>query len=105
MIDRIYIPSYGRPNKQITWNNLSDKWKEKTTIVVDESEYNEYSSLYPSVLSLPKGMKGIAPIREWIVKQATEEKISMLDDDLNFVYTRREDEDVQKNRKCNDDDM
>tara|TARA_B100000424_G_scaffold103811_1_gene78190 strand:+ start:3796 stop:4602 length:807 start_codon:yes stop_codon:yes gene_type:complete len=105
MIDRIYIPSYGRPNKQITWNNLSDKWKEKTTIVVDESEYNEYSSLYPSVLSLPKGMKGIAPIREWIVKQATEEKISMLDDDLNFVYTRREDEDGQTNRKCNDDDM
>ena len=82
-MDRIYIPSYGRANKQITWNNLPDKWKEKTTIVVDESEYNEYSSLYPSVLSLPKGMKGIAPIREWIVKQATEEKISMLDDDLN----------------------
>ena len=86
-MDRIYIPSYGRANKQITWNNLPDKWKEKTTIVVDESEYNEYSSLYPSVLSLPKGMKGIAPIREWIVKQATEEKISMKND-LNFVYKK-----------------
>ena len=74
-MDRIYIPSYGRgPNKQITWNNLPDKWKEKTTIVVDESEYNEYSSLYPSVLSLLKGMKGIAPIREWIVKQQQKKK-------------------------------
>ena len=75
MIDKIYIPTIGRNDRQITWNNLSDKWKEKTIIVVDESEYNEYSSLYPSVLSLPKGMKGIAPIREWIVKQATEEKM------------------------------
>ena len=92
MIDRIYIPSYGRANKQITWDNLPEKWKERTTIVVDASEVKEYSSLYPNVLSSPKGMKGIAPIREWIVKQATEEKISMLDDDLNFVYTRREDE-------------
>ena len=76
-MDRIYIPSSFhllvikdvlKTNKQITWNNLPDKWKEKTTIVVDESEHKEYSSLYPSVLSLPKGMKGIAPIREWIVK-------------------------------------
>ena len=30
MIDVIYIPTYGRVGQQKTYDNLPDKWKEKT---------------------------------------------------------------------------
>ena len=86
MIDRIYIPTIGRCDKQITWQNLPQKYKNITTLVVNFEDKEKYDK--PTLL-LPKGIKGIASIREWVVKQAKEEKICMLDDDLNFVYTKK----------------
>ena len=38
MIDKIYIPTIGRNDRQITWNNLPQKWKDKTVLVVDSSD-------------------------------------------------------------------
>ena len=34
MIDRIYIPTLGRHDNQITYNSLSAKWKKIVTMVV-----------------------------------------------------------------------
>ena len=38
MIDVIYIPTYGRVGQQKTYDNLPDKWKEKTYLVVSPDE-------------------------------------------------------------------
>ena len=102
MIDKIYIPTCGRSDRQITWNNLPQKWKDKTVLVVDSTEVNKYDK---PILSIPEGMKGIASIREWIVKQTQEEKICMFDDDLDLVYTRKTDESGPTNKKLNDDEV
>ena len=102
MIDKIYIPTVGRGDKQITWENLPQKWRDITTLVVNHEDKDKYDK--PTLL-LPKGVKGIASVREWIVKQAKEQKICMLDDDLNFVYTKKTDEVGQTNRKLNEDDF
>ena len=29
MIDKIYIPTLGRPNEQVTWDNLPEPLREK----------------------------------------------------------------------------
>ena len=102
MIDRIYIPTIGRSDRQITWNNLSQKWKDKTVLVIDSSEENMYNE---PTITIPKEVKGIASTREWIVKQAKEEKICMFDDDLDLVYTRTSEETGATNRKLNDDEL
>ena len=76
MINKIYIPTVGRCDKQITWENLPQKWKDITTLVVNHEDKDKYDK---PTLSLPESIKGIASVREWIVKQAKEEKICMLD--------------------------
>jgi len=102
MIDKIYIPTVGRSDRQITWKNLPQKWKEKTVLVVDAADSDKYNM---PIITIPEGMKGIASIREWIVKQSQEEKICMFDDDLDLVYTRTSNETGQTNRKLNDNEI
>ena len=36
MIDRIYIPTLGRPNEQVTWDNLPTELKEKVWFVIHQ---------------------------------------------------------------------
>ena len=60
MIDRIYIPTIGRSDRQITWNNLSQKWKDKTVLVIDSSEENMYNE---PTITIPKEVKGIEKIQ------------------------------------------
>ena len=36
MIDKIYIPTFRRPNNQMTFDNLPDEYKEKVVMVVQE---------------------------------------------------------------------
>ena len=38
MIDRIYIPTLGRPNEQVTWDNLPTELKKKVWFVIHEKE-------------------------------------------------------------------
>ena len=90
MLNRIFILTYGRSNKQITWNNLPDVWKQKTFLVVQDREKHLYDS-YPIVV-LPEHIQTLAPTREWIVKQNLDKRFAVLDDDLSFYRTRMEDE-------------
>ena len=39
---KIYIPTLGRVEKQITFDNLPDKYKEKVVLVVQEHERSQY---------------------------------------------------------------
>ncbi len=90
---KIFIPTKGRRNNQLTMRNLPPALRERTTIVCPEKEAfwlrQDFSSA--TMLAQPDPNMGIALKREWILKNCEAEKIVMLDDDLRFA-TRRTDE-------------
>lgn len=86
---QIFIPTYGRSDYQVTWDNLPHAVKFSTKLVVQERERHKYEK-YPTVV-LPPEIQSIGPTRQWILDHATDSYIIMLDDDLDFA-TRREDE-------------
>lgn len=78
---RIYIPTFGRADKQITIQNLPPRYVEKTWFVIRESEVDAFSH-YPRVIVCPK--KGVPAARQTIIEY--EEEIAfMFDDDLKFA--------------------
>lgn len=87
MIEKIYIPSRQRSEKQITWQEIPEKWKDKTVILVDKDQEESYSGKGFNLQVLPEEIKGIHKIHEWIVLHSREmgyKKIVELDDDLKF---------------------
>ena len=108
MIAYIYIPTLGRWEKQITYNNLPEEWKEKTTLVVQHHEKEQYIDLYgdDSVFVLPSHIETIAPTREWIVKYlGGKSYFCMFDDDINFYRTRMEGEEGPSKSLMTDKDF
>jgi len=67
MIEHIIIPTLGRMDKQVTYNNLPKKYQDKVTFVVQAHEFEEMRERYGSaVIGLPDNISRIAPTREWI---------------------------------------
>jgi hypothetical protein len=86
MFKHFIIPTLGRINKQVTYNNLPQKYKDITSFVVQDHEYDEMNKLYPGkVLRLPVQINRIAPTREWIFNKFRTCRHFVFDDDLNFV--------------------
>jgi len=86
MIKHIIIPTLGRMDKQITYNNLPEKYQSIVSFVVQDHEYDEMHSRYPGkVLRLPKEIDRIAPTREWIFNEFKDTRHMVFDDDLDFV--------------------
>lgn len=88
---RLFIPTFGRVQKQITWNALPPQWRERTTLVCTAKEAGqlEYFDRVPKsqLLIQPERITTIAVKRQFIVEHAAEtgpESILMLDDDLQF---------------------
>lgn len=86
----IYIPSLGRADKLASKMNtvweLPRSWLSKTALVVVASEAEAYRRAlkFPEVRIMVSDASGIAETRLWISKNATDEKILMLDDDIKF---------------------
>lgn len=86
MIENIIIPTLGRMDKQITYNNLPKKYQDKVTFVVQAHELEEMRERYGSaVVGLPDSITRIAPTREWIFNTYRESRHMVFDDDLDFV--------------------
>lgn len=83
---KIFIPTMGRPNKQVTYDNLPPALQMNTTLVVPLDEVRFYMAQTKAyVIGCPE--KGIAPTRDWIMQYAKNTeigKIVMLDDDIKF---------------------
>jgi hypothetical protein len=79
---KIYIPTRGRWNKQITHNALTPKLKEQTVLVTDKDQ--EPPPNLP-VEFVPETVKGIAATRQYIVENCPERYMVMLDDDLRLA--------------------
>ena len=97
-MDRLYIPTYDRVGKQLAFDSLPNKWKDKAILVVHPDEVHEG---YPT-LSCPVQGTGIAPVREWIAQHGQGTRYGVIDDDIEFLYTRKEDEEGPSNIKLDD---
>ena len=98
MIEQLYIPTYKRQSSQLTFDGLPSKWKDKTVLVVHPEEVHKD---YPT-LSCPIQGTGIAPVRKWIAEHGQGKRYAVIDDDISFIYTRRENEEGSSNRKLTD---
>ena len=84
----IFIPSSGRAHIQLTWNSLPEVLRKKTTLVVPNSQLQEYTRKgFPAIAD--PGVPRIGVVRQWIAEHAREDFV-MLDDDLTF-FMRRQD--------------
>jgi len=88
MIDNIYILTVNRPDNQITFNNLSEKYQKKVVMVVQAWEREKYS--YPcEYLVLPEDYHFtdylcLPKTRRLVMEVAQNQKYCMFDDDLKF---------------------
>ena len=81
----IYIPTYRRTGRQITWGFLPKSVREHTTLVCPADEADALRRATGGrVLVQPPHVKTIAAKRQWIVDQCDTEQLCMLDDDLRF---------------------
>jgi hypothetical protein len=90
VIERIYIPTIRRANKQFTFEDLPKELQQKVVMVIDSSERSQYE--YPcEYLELPKEIIGqwtqLSQTRKFIHHHAGNIKYAMIDDDL-IVYKR-----------------
>jgi len=87
----IFIPTLGRPEKQVTLSKIPAAWLNKTHLVVQAHEYDQYHA-YDNVIKLPEDIIRIEPTRAWLLKNAKQltgdSKMLMLDDDLHFNVRR-----------------
>jgi hypothetical protein len=81
---KLFIPTYKRVNKQRTWENLPDAIKEITYLVCPQSEAKLHEAAGRQVFAAPNSVKGIAKTRQWILENADDDQILMLDDDQSF---------------------
>ena len=90
----IFIPTYGRHDRQHTFNHLPPSVQGRTLLVVQDREKHLYEDFPAEILVLPKKIKTISPARQWIMEYARDvgfKKICMLDDDLRFDFRRMDD--------------
>ena len=85
---KIVIPSYRRPD-----NCLTAKLLRRAVIAVHKNEIEEYRKHNQNeILEMPDELaeKGMAVIRNWILDNAGDEEILMIDDDIKyFLYFER----------------
>ena len=107
-IDRIYVPTYKRMNRQRTWEFLPERWKDRAFLVVTEEERPIHEAAGRQTIVSPVQGTGLAPVRKWIAEHAAEEGIryGVLDDDFTYVvYTPYEKpESGPWNRRVTDDE-
>jgi hypothetical protein len=79
---KIYIPTLGRSNNQITFDNLPKFLQDKTTLVVQPHEKDLYNN-YP-IMVLPEDWIGISRTRKYIIDNAGNNIFGMMDDDIKL---------------------
>ena len=79
---KIYIPTLGRSDKQITFSHLPKFLQDKTTLVVQPHEKHLYDN-YP-IMVLPKDWMGISRTRKYIIDNAGNNIFGIMDDDIEL---------------------
>lgn len=88
---QIFIPTFGRSENQVTWNNLPPNVQKHTRLVVQTKEalanVKAYDSHGAGMILLPEWITSISPTRQYLV-DSFGPYILMLDDDLDFAVRR-----------------
>lgn len=88
---QIYIPTFGRSDNQVTWDNLPHTLKFDTQLVIQARETHKYDfQKYPTLI-LPYDITTIGPTRQYLVEHCGSKHFLMLDDDLDFAVRRTDD--------------
>lgn len=91
----VYIPTYQRTDRQLTWNSISETWRANTLLVADADEGAVLREAGYPVLVHPPEIDNIASKRQWIFDwhwmNRNEPYAVMFDDDLRF-HKRRDDD-------------
>lgn len=87
----IYIPTMRRPRLQYTLSELKNESPHPITLVVPQEELWDYRDAHDSILAVPSEVRGIAATRQFIMEQAEDEHVLMMDDDLTFAVRRYDD--------------
>ena len=84
----ILICTYGRCQKQVTWDSLPESIQAKTTLVVQHRERELYQG-FPTLV-LPPHILTLPDTRQWLTDNAVikDDKVIQLDDDLVFARRR-----------------
>ena len=83
----VYIPTLGRVDNQITYDNMPE-WIQKTTyFVIQPKEEASFREHWPesNILVLPENDYGICNTRKWILDNAGDDAYWMVDDDMLFT--------------------
>lgn len=80
----IYIHTSGRPDAQETLNWIPPTWIDKVRLVVQKREEKAYSKYPLPLVVLPDKIRTLSPTRQWLIDNAEERYIVMMDDDLTF---------------------
>lgn len=86
---KIFIPTRGRLDRQITYDRLSPEMRAVTWLVAPPDEVEGHERARRQVIARP--VSGIANVRQWIVENCGQSVVIMLDDDLTFYTWQRED--------------
>lgn len=93
------ILTRGRVDRQITYDNLPQKWKDQTTFVVQQGEEALHKYMYPerNLLVLPKVISNLHQTRQYLLDNVHRGKVVEMDDDI--VFSARRTDDPTKFRK------
>lgn len=87
----IYICTYGRPNRQITYDNLPKSIQKKVWFVVQKREAHRWAP-DRNLVVLPDRIQNLPDTREWLkILNGDSNKFVMMDDDLVFAIRRTDD--------------
>ena len=86
MIEKIYIPTLDRVDKQITYNKLPNFLKDIAVLVIQPKEKDLHDN--KPVLVLPENDIGISRTRQFIYDLAGESLWGIIDDDI-LIKERR----------------
>lgn len=120
---KIYIPTVLRPNNQITLSQIPEEYRKDTYLLVQAWEKDQYSHYDVNLHVLPDTPEFhysyrlcLPNTRNYLYRLHKDEKIAMLDDDVQFMRRNKKYliddsgkkfESNMKNaaRKCNEEDM
>ena len=81
---KLFIPTYKRTERQLTWNNLPESIREWTYLVCPEGEVETHVNANRQVIGTPDNVKGIAKTRQWIIENSDDDQVFFADDDQSF---------------------
>ena len=90
----IHILTHGRANRQITYDNLPERWQRECKFVVQDSEKHLHKGR--ALVVLPPEVDNLHKTRQWLLDNHHLNKSLELDDDL--VFAARRDDDPTKFR-------